>query len=112
MEAHTALVRADGGIELDAVAVVHLYLTLVIHPGDAEEDAPFRGGQPLKQRIAAVGILVLFDYGTQAFQHFVNSLIELRLVRILCLHSCQNIIYITHIQMSSLGRKICGYCNR
>ena len=36
MEAQTALVRADGGVELDAVAAVDPGHTVVVDPGDAE----------------------------------------------------------------------------
>ena len=36
METDTALVRTDGIVELNAVADVYLYLTLVIYPGYTE----------------------------------------------------------------------------
>ena len=36
VEAQAALVGADGGVELDAVAAVHLHLALIVDPGHAE----------------------------------------------------------------------------
>ena len=38
MEAQTALVGSDGAVELDAIAVVHLNLTLVVHPRNPEQN--------------------------------------------------------------------------
>ena len=38
MEAQTALVRANGAVELHAVADVHLYFALVVYPGHTEHD--------------------------------------------------------------------------
>jgi len=38
MEAQSALVRADGAIELNAIAQVHLHLALVVDPRHAERD--------------------------------------------------------------------------
>ena len=36
MEAQSALVRADGAVELHAIANVHLHLALVVNPRHAE----------------------------------------------------------------------------
>jgi hypothetical protein len=36
VEAQTALVGADGGVELYAVAAVDLHLAVVVNPGNAE----------------------------------------------------------------------------
>ena len=104
VQTQTALVGADGTVELNPVAVVHLNLTLVIHPRNPEQDAALGSGQPLQQGVALVGILVLFDNGTKRFQNFINRLIELGLVGILSFDPRQNIVYIAHKQMSSLGR--------
>ena len=38
VEAQTALVRADGAVELYAVAEVHLHLAFVVNPGHPERD--------------------------------------------------------------------------
>lgn len=45
MEAETALVRSQGGVELHTVAAVDLQLAFVIFPHDAElDDALWDGG--------------------------------------------------------------------
>src|SRR5690606_800859 len=49
MESQSALVRADGAVELDAEAAVDPHVALVVHPGDAEHDDPFRLHQPLQK---------------------------------------------------------------
>ena len=104
VETHTALVGADGGVELHAVAVVDLDLAVVVDPGNTEQDDTLGNGQTLQQCITAVLFLVLLDDGTQGLQHFGDGLVELRLVGVLLLDPLQNFIYITHKQMSSLGR--------
>ena len=38
MQTDTALIRADRGIELNAVAGVYLYLTVIVDPRNAELD--------------------------------------------------------------------------
>ena len=55
MEAQTALVGADGAVELDAVAAVHLDLALIIDPGHTEGDDALGLDQTLDQ----AGLLVL-----------------------------------------------------
>ena len=41
VETQASLVGADGGVELHAVAQVHLHLTLIVHPGYTEGDDAF-----------------------------------------------------------------------
>ena len=106
VEAHATLVGSDGGVKLDPVGIIHLDLTVVIHPGNPEQDAPLGGGQSLQQGVAAVGSLVGFDDHPQRFQNLIDCLIEFRLVGILLFYPCQYLINIAHKQMSSLGRKI------
>ena len=79
MEAQAALVGADGRVELDAVAAVHLDLAVVVHPGHAEHDHALRLNDALDQA-------VLFQLGAglddrlQAFQNFVHRLQKLFLL--------------------------------
>ena len=75
MEAQAALVGADGGVELAAVAAVHLDLALVVHPGHAEADHPVRLHQTL-QNAVFLQLRVLLHIGLQGVEHFINSLQE------------------------------------
>ena len=104
MEPQTALVGADGGVELHPVTGVDLHLSLVVHPGHPEHNGPLGGRQPLQQGVPAVGFLIFLDNGAQGFQHLVDSLIELRLVRVLLPDPSQCFVDITHVQMSSIQR--------
>ena len=99
MEAQTALVGADGTVELDTVATVQLHLAVVIHPGHAEDDGTLGGGQPLQDRVPAVGRLIALDNGAQRFQHFFHRLVKFRLIQILLPHSLQDLIHIIHRPM-------------
>ena len=102
MQPQAALVGADGGVELDTVAVVHLNLALVVHPGHPEQDGPLGGGDPLEQCVAAEAVLVLLNHGAQRLQNLVYCLVKFRLIRVLLFDPLQHLIYITHEQMSSL----------
>ena len=54
VEAQAALVRADGRVELDPVALVDLHFATVVDPGDAEHDLPFRLDDARHDIVAAV----------------------------------------------------------
>ena len=41
---------------------VNLYLTLIVHPGNTEQNGPLGRGQPLQQSIAAIGVLIFLNY--------------------------------------------------
>ena len=94
METKAALIRTDGAVELYAVSVVNLYLTLVVYPGHAEHNDPFRSREALQKSISSVLFLICFDHDTKGFQDFLYSLKEFRLIRILFLYSCQSFINI------------------
>ena len=96
MEPQAALVGADGTVELDAVAVVHLNLALVIHPGHPEHDGPLGGGQTFQKGILPEGVLVLLDDHRQGFQNLRHCLDEFRLIGVLLLHTFQHFINIAH----------------
>ncbi len=112
MEAQTALVGADGAVELDTVAVVHLNLTLVVHPGNPEQDGALRGGQALQQSVAAVSVLVLLDHGAQRFQNLIDRLMKFGLVGILLFDPGKGLVNITHEQMSLHERLVYPNCTR
>ncbi len=82
VEAQAALVRADGGVHLDAETAVHLDLALVVDPGDPEHDHPFRLHQALHDLGLAVFGVALDDEGGR-FHHLQDRLVELRLGRVL-----------------------------
>ena len=85
MEAQAALVGADGGVELHAVAAVDLNLAVVVHPGDAEDDNALRLDEALDQ---AVGLPfgVLIDDELQALENLFDGLQKLRLVAVVLLY--------------------------
>ncbi len=74
--------RADGGGELHPVAAVDLHPAVVVHPGDAEQQAALRLHNPVDD--AGLGQpLVLLHHGLEGLQHLADGLKELRLVGIL-----------------------------
>ena len=81
MEAQAALVGADGAVELDAVAAVHLDLALIIDPGHTEGDDALGLDQTLDQASLLV-LGMLLHHGLDALQHLADSLQELRLIGI------------------------------
>ena len=82
-ETDTALVRADSGVELHAVATVHLNVTLVIEPRYAESDHAFRFDEAVDHAVSFPR-LVLFENRVKGFEEFADSLVEEGLVRIAC----------------------------
>ena len=81
MEAQAALVRANGGVELDAVAAVHLNLALVVNPGHAELDGALRLDDAL-QHTGLLVLRVLLDNRLQGLEDLANGLQELRLIAV------------------------------
>ena len=81
MEADAALERADGVVELDAEAAVHLHISLVVHPGHAEDHGSFRFDNPFVN-VGLYEFRVLFDGRLQRFHDFFDRLMKFRLVRI------------------------------
>ena len=96
VEPEAALVGADGGVELDPVAVVHMDLAAVVNPGHPEKNGPLRGGEPLQNGVPTVQVLVPVDHRTQGFQHFRNGLQKFGLAGVLLGHPLQNFINIRH----------------
>ena len=54
MQTDTALIRADRGVELNAVAGVNLYLTVVVDPRNTEFDLALGLTETLEQRLLLV----------------------------------------------------------
>ena len=93
VEPQSALVGADGGVELDAVAAVDLHLALVVHPGDAEADDPLGFDEPLDD----AGLLDLgprLDDGLQGLQDLLHRLEELGLVGVALLEAFVDVLQI------------------
>ena len=88
MESDAALVGADGGVELDPIAAVDLHLAVVVHPGDTEDDLPFRFHQAF-QNAGFHQVGTGFDDRFQALQNLGDSLNEFRFAGITLFYGCQ-----------------------
>ena len=85
VEAQAALVGADGGVVLHAVAPVDPGLAAVVHPGDAELNHTFRLHKALQQADGfPFGVLV--HNQLQRFKNLLHCLQKLRLVGVSALH--------------------------
>ena len=92
METQTALVRADGGVVLHAVAAVHADSAGIVHPGNAELDHALRLHEALDQTgLLPLGVLV--DHELKRLKHLTDSLEKFGLMRIalfnLSIHALQ-----------------------
>ena len=87
MQAQAALVGADGAVELNAEATVHLNLARIVHPGYTELDKTLRLDQALQHTVFLV-FRVLFHQSLQAFQNLAHGLQELRLIGVTGFHLC------------------------
>ena len=96
MEAKSSLVGADCTVELHAVPVVDLDLSLVIDPGYTEEDHSLRSGESLEKSFLSVFVFLLLDRRTKGAQNFPDSLMELRLGGILLNNAVIDFFYIRH----------------
>ena len=104
MEAQAALVGADGGVVLHAVAAVDLYVAVVIHPGDTELNDALGLHKALQQRVLLpLGMLV--DHEFQRFEHFPHGLQKFRLMSVTLLDLCINPFQILVRQHSDLLRR-------
>ena len=85
MEAKTALVGADCGVELHAVAAVDLHLALIVGPCDAELHHAFRLDDAFEHARFLI-FRMLRDHRFEAFENLANGLQELRLVAVALFH--------------------------
>ena len=81
VEPEPALVGADGGVELDPVAPVHVDLTPVVHPGHPEGDDPLGLHKGLHDPLLLILGMPVDDL-VQALQKLQHRLVELLLVRV------------------------------
>ena len=81
MEPQTALVRADGAVELDAEAAVDVDVALIILPGHTELDDALRLHQAVHDALFDI-LGAGFHHGDQGGQDLPDCLVELRLGRI------------------------------
>ena len=91
MEAETALVRSDRGVELDAIAAVDLNDAVVVDPGNAEHDCALG----LDHALEDGGLFVLgigLDHGGESCKHLFNRLDEFRFVSVFRLDVGENLL--------------------
>ena len=82
MEAQAAFVRADGAVELHAVAVVDLDLALVVDPLHAELDDAFRNDDAFEDAVLLVlGFTV--EQRSEGFEDLGHALDEFLFPRVL-----------------------------
>jgi hypothetical protein len=74
-------VRADGGVELHAVAAIDLYLAGIIGPCHAEFHEPLRFHKAFEDAVGLVFGMIGEDR-FDAFQHLVHRLQEFRLIAV------------------------------
>ena len=91
VKAQAALVGADGVIELDTEAAIYLNISVVIHPGDPEEDGPVRDNDPFVN-LGFDKLRVPVNGGLQCGQDFLYCLVELGLAGILFLNPRNDIL--------------------
>ena len=93
MESETALVRTDCTVELNAVALVYVNLTVVVNPRNAEADCSLGLNESLKQACLLVfGVLV--ENGCQGLKYFCGCLMELGLAGVALDKICKNVLYV------------------
>ena len=60
MEAHPALVRAEGRVELDAKSAIDLDVALVVNPRNTEDDLAFGFADPFDECLfKIIGVLLI-----------------------------------------------------
>ena len=95
MEAQAALVGADGGVVLHAVAAVDLDLTLVVHPFHTEADDAFGLGDALEDLVLLV-LGVFVQQGLEGHQHFFHGLEEDRFAGVLLFQAFNDSLSVRH----------------
>ena len=75
VEAQSPFVGAQCRVELDAKAAVDPHLALIVNPGDAEDDLPFRFGDALEDRgFGVFGAPSVEQF--ERFEHLSDRLVE------------------------------------
>ena len=86
VETHTALIRADGGVELHAPGAVNLNLIAVINPNDAELDSTLRFNQTFQQIHLTIARIFLKKW-PQGGHHLADCLSKFSLIWIALLNA-------------------------
>jgi hypothetical protein len=81
MESKTTFVWAKGTVELKSKSAVDMNVALIVLPGDAKYNLPFRFDQSLKNPGLDV-FRMLLEYRPQTIQHFFYRLVEFHLAGI------------------------------
>ena len=97
MQAKSALVRADGVVELHAVADVAPRLPAVVHPRYAELDLTVRLYKAFEQGLFFIKRLVLFDGGRDGIEDLLGRLKKFRLIRVFCLELGEHAFGVFHM---------------
>ena len=90
MEAQSALVGADGAVELDAEAAVDVDFAEVVHPGHAELNHALGLDDALEDLRLDVFRMALHD-GAEGHCDFLDRLQELRFVGIALTNLCEKL---------------------
>ena len=77
MEPCAPLIGTQGGIELNTESAIDPHLSLIIDPGDPENDLPFGFAQALDQSLIEIGRM-LGDNRSQTFQDLPDRLVKFR----------------------------------
>ena len=109
METQAALVRANGVVELDAVAAVDLHLALVVHPRDAEHDDAIRLHKTVQQTDFFIFGMFVKD-GRKGLQHLGGRLQEFLLLRVAGLQAVKYALYICVHRENLLS--VCSFADR
>lgn len=81
MKADAALEGADSVVELNPEPPVNLYLALVVHPGNPEQDGPLGLHDPLVD-LGLHELRMFLRRGLQGFHDLLNGLMKFRLIGI------------------------------
>jgi hypothetical protein len=95
VEAQTAFVGADGAVHLDAKAAVHLDLTFVVDPGNAELNHPLRLDDPLQDFPVPILLVSLHDRSDR-LENFGYRLKEFGLIGITLSDDIENFLNKSH----------------
>ena len=107
VEPQTALVGADGGVELDAVAAVDLHLTGIVHPRHAEQNDTLRLDHALDQ----AGLLIFgvsLNNRLEALKDFLDRLQKLLLLGVAL---CKALIYTLQVSILNCHKTTLLYIN-
>ena len=85
MKTQTAFVRADCAVHLNAKPAINMKTAVVVSPGNAKHDHPFRFDDALKDLLASI-LRVLLEHNRQRIENFPDCLMKLRFGRVLRLH--------------------------